>query len=45
MSCSHSEESSCRSSHFFLWCLFLAVGVALIASLPEMKRYIRISTM
>ena len=44
MSCSNSEES-CPSSHFFLWALFLVVGVAVIASLPEMKRYIRISTM
>jgi len=33
MSCSNSDESSCGSSHFF------------IASLPEIKRYIKISSM
>jgi len=45
MSCSNSDESSCGSSHFFLWILFLAAGVFVIASLPEIKRYIKISSM
>jgi len=45
MSCSNSEESSCCGGRFFMFVLLLAVGAVVLASLPEIKRYIRISTM
>jgi hypothetical protein len=45
MSCCNIEESSCRSSHFFKLILLLAIGAFVIASLPEIKRYVKLSTM
>jgi hypothetical protein len=44
MSCCKSDQSCCRGS-FFFWALLLAVGAVVIANIPEIKRYIKISTM
>jgi hypothetical protein len=45
MSCRDNEDSCCRGSHFFMWVVLLAAGAVVIASLPEIKRYIKISSM
>ena len=49
MSCrSESSESDRCLGHvarLFLWLLLLVVGGFVLASLPEMKRYIKISSM
>lgn len=44
MSCSKSDQSCCRGS-FFLWALLVVFGAVLVANLPEIKRYIKISSM
>jgi len=44
MSC-NSNGSSCGGSHLFGWLLLLAAGTVVIASLPEIKRYIKMSMM
>lgn len=44
MSCCNSNGSSCRGS-LFGWLLLLAAGAIFVASLPEIKRYIKMSTM
>jgi hypothetical protein len=44
MSCS-SEKCCPGFSRFFLFLLALVVGGFVVASLPEIKRYIKISTM
>jgi len=45
MSCSNSDASNCRGSHLFGWLLLLAAGTVVIASLPEIRRYIKMSMM
>lgn len=45
MSCYKSEESSCKGPGFMTVLLLLLAGAVFLASLPEIKRYIRISTM
>jgi hypothetical protein len=49
MSCceSQSQADEClgRTTRFFGWLLLLAVGGFILASLPEVKRYIKISSM
>ena len=45
MSCCNSDKSSCRFFNFIFCVLLLATGVFVIASLPGIKRYVRISTM
>lgn len=44
MSCCKSDESCCRG-RFFMLVLLLALGALFVASLPEIKRYIKLSTM
>jgi hypothetical protein len=45
MSCSCSEDA-CRKSVKFIGLLAaLTIGVVVLASLPELKRYIKISSM
>jgi hypothetical protein len=45
MACSCSENACRNSVRFFGWVIAAALGVVVIASLPELKRYIKISTM
>jgi hypothetical protein len=45
MSCCASENCCRRSVSFLFWAVALAAGVAVVASLPEIKRYIKISSM
>ncbi len=40
-----SDETLGRTTRFFLFLFALVAGGFLIASLPEIKRYIKISTM
>ncbi|MEI9999364.1 MAG: hypothetical protein WDO13_09450 [Verrucomicrobiota bacterium] len=40
-----SDAALGRSTRFFLFLLALALGGFFIASLPEIKRYIRLSSM
>ena len=44
MSCSKSDKSCCGGS-FLFWALMVAVGAVVVANLPEIKRYIKISSM
>jgi len=44
--CSQSNESCGFKSHHLFLCLFsLAVGAVVILSLPEIRRYVRLSSM
>ena len=45
MSCCDSNGSSCRGTHLFGWLLLLVAGAVVVASLPEIKRYIKMSMM
>jgi hypothetical protein len=45
MSCCSSEGTCQRTVRFLFWTIALAAGVAVVASLPEIKRYIKISSM
>jgi hypothetical protein len=45
MSCDNSDESCCRGSHVLFWITLLLAGAFVVASLPEIKRYVRITTM
>jgi hypothetical protein len=45
MSCDCSEQA-CRKTVCFLgWFVAIAAGVAVVSMLPEIKRYIKISSM
>ena len=44
MSCCKSNTSCCRGS-FFFWALLVAICAVVIANVPEIKRYIKISSM
>jgi hypothetical protein len=46
MSCCCSDEGACvKTVRFIGWSLVIAAGVAVVAMLPEIKRYIKISSM
>ena len=45
MFCSKSDKSCGGSAHPLLWLFLLVIGGFVLASLPELKRYIKISTM
>jgi hypothetical protein len=45
MSCSCSEDACRKSVKFFFLAVALAVAGVFLASLPELKRYIKISSM
>jgi hypothetical protein len=45
MSCDKSDESCCKGPPFLFWVTLFVAGAFVVASLPEIKRYIRISTM
>jgi hypothetical protein len=45
MSCCSSEDACRKSVRFFFLALAIGAGVVVLASLPELKRYIKISSM
>lgn len=45
MSCCRSEDSCRRTVSFLFWAATLAAGIVVVASLPELRRYIKISSM
>jgi hypothetical protein len=45
MSCCKNEQNSCSGGRLFIWVLLLAAGAVVIACVPEIKRYIKISNM
>jgi hypothetical protein len=44
MSCEKSNNSCCGGS-FLFWALVIAAGALVVANIPEIKRYIKISSM
>ncbi len=45
MSCGKSDQSCCKGSHLLGWLFLFAAGAVFVACLPEIKRYIKISSM
>jgi hypothetical protein len=45
MSCCSSEDGCRKTVRFLFWAVALAAGVVVVASLPELKRYVKISSM
>jgi hypothetical protein len=46
MFCRNSRETlELKALHAFGWLFLLAVGFVVVASLPELKRYVKISSM
>jgi hypothetical protein len=45
MSCCCSEGTCQKTVRFLFWVVAIAAGAAVVASLPEIKRYIKISSM
>jgi hypothetical protein len=43
--CEESDRALGRVTRVFLWLLLLGVGGFVLGSLPELKRYIKISSM
>jgi hypothetical protein len=43
--CNSKDACEVKVLHVFGWLLIAAVGVVVVASLPELKRYIKISNM
>jgi len=40
-----SDKATVKAVHIFLWALAIAAGSVFVLSLPELKRYIKISSM
>jgi len=45
MSCCTSDRALGRATRIFLWLVLLAFGGVVLASLPELRRYLKISNM
>lgn len=45
MSCCCSENACRKTVSFLGWTVLLVAGVAVVSMLPEIKRYIKISSM